>query len=135
MTDQETLAKHANDLLMSILVELREANARSARLEANIKQMNQETETLKKETKVVRTLISEESKEAHDWFKLKNGMFAKVPKKLLTGTIYQEDGQSLIYSEWNPLSLKSLFPGNKSEYDIVERKSGDNPEGWPEWTK
>jgi hypothetical protein len=71
---------------------------------------------------------------SYDWWRLENGAYAKVYKTQLQGEIYQEDGKMLQYADWNPLSLVSMDRLD-GKWNLKNRKSGDNPAGWPDWCK
>jgi hypothetical protein len=70
----------------------------------------------------------------YDWWRLENGYYAKVYKTQLQGEIYQEDGKMLQHADWNPLSLVSMDRLD-GKWNLKNRKSGDNPTGWPDWCK
>jgi hypothetical protein len=69
----------------------------------------------------------------YDWWRLKNGTYAKVYKTVLEGEIYQEDGKALTVGRWNPLNLRDI--NGVTSLDLQNRKTGDNPAGWPDWCK
>lgn len=69
---------------------------------------------------------------AYDWWQLANGDYAKIYRTELKGEVFNEEGNLVGPGAWNPLSNRSI--GDK-EFDMMKRKTGDNPKGWPEWTK
>jgi|HubBroStandDraft_2_1064218.scaffolds.fasta_scaffold117748_2 hypothetical protein len=71
----------------------------------------------------------------YDWWRLENGAYAKVYKAILEGEVYQEDGKKLCVTTWNPLNMSCLQNDISKHWDLRNRKTGDNPAGWPDWCK
>lgn len=67
----------------------------------------------------------------YDWWRTRDGNYAKVARVELEGEIYGPTGQKITGEWYNPYSLKAT--GNSSN-DLENRKSGE-AKGWPEWTK
>jgi hypothetical protein len=93
----------------------------------------QETQKQPKKLEYLNPELVEKSR-PYDWWRLENGAYAKVYKTQLQGEIYQEDGKMLQRADWNPLSLVSMDRLD-GKWNLKNRKSGDNPAGWPDWCK
>jgi hypothetical protein len=117
-------------LLEDILCELKIANARAERMETKMRGIINETESLQNQTKIIKNNIPR----LYDWWRLENGTYAKVYRIQLEGVLYQEDGKELQQASWNPLNMASLDRLD-GKWNLKNRKSGDNPAGWPDWCK
>ena len=76
-----------------------------------------------------------DDKRSYDWWRLENGAYAKVYRTVLEGEVYQEDGKRLCVTTWNPLNMNCLQNDLSRHWDLKNRKTGDNPQGWPDWCK
>jgi hypothetical protein len=74
---------------------------------------------------------------ATGWWRTRSGSYVRIlhnqyfDKPPVCGFIYQEDGTPLMAAGWKQNGDSYV----DRKFDLMNRKMGDKPQGWPEWTK